>query len=524
MREIDGDLSRSWVRAGYWTDDTLGQLLQRSMTTHLADPFTVRSALQPYRGTLGEVLTDAGRLAAGLRGTYDIGPGSVVAFQLTNSAQAAHVFYAAALLGATVVPIVHFYGPSEVGYILGRTPPDVYVTFDAFGPLSGTRNLHDSTAHLDAPVLVADRVDGGVGDGAVPLSGIYASEPLAVALSTDPSLPALVGYTSGTTTAPKGVIHSHRTIGFESRQLTGMQAPQARPGITGAPVGHAIGMLGALLIPVLQGRPIHLIDVWDPGTVLGHMAAEGLTSGSGSTYFLTSLLDHPDFDPMVHAPLMSHIGLGGSAVPVAVGERAAALGISTVRMYGSTEHPSITGSYHDDPFDKRIRTDGRLLEGCELRVADDGELFSRGPDCFVGYTDPALTAEVFDSEGWYRTEDVGVMDADGFLTITDRKKDIIIRGGENVSAAEIEEVIAAMPGVLEVAVVAAPDVRLGEHACALVRGTVPSLEAVRDAMRDRGLAKQKWPEEVRGVEDFPRTATGKIQKFVLRQRLRDEAG
>ena len=519
LRAIDPALERRWLDAGHWRDETLGQLLDRGLNEHSAQAFTVRSAVRPHRGTMGDVLERARTLARGLQ-DRGIGRGSVVSFQLPNWVEAAHVFYAAASLGAVVVPIVHFYGPKEVGYILKRTPPDVYVTYESFGLLSGTRTL-DAAIAAGAPrppiVAIAD----------VDLDALHAKMPLDAPLETDPAAPALVGYTSGTTSDPKGVIHSHRTIGFEVRQLTAMQASGGSDMIVGAPVGHAIGMLAALLMPTLQGRPIHLVDVWDPGAVLRQMAEEGLSSGGGATYFLMSLLDHPDFDPAVHAPLMTHVGLGGSAVPAAVGERAEALGISTVRMYGSTEHPSITGSRHEDPREKRLMTDGRPLEGVEIRLDEDGEIWSRGPDCFVGYTDPALTANAFDDEGWYRTEDVGVLDDDGFLTITDRTKDIIIRGGENISAAEVEELLMHLPTIAECAVVAAPDLRLGEHACAFIRlrpdAEAPDLVAVREHLAAAGLAKQKWPEELIVVADLPRTASGKVQKFVLRQQLREGA-
>ena len=203
-----------------------------------------------------------------------------------------------------------------------------------------------------------------------------------------------------------------------------------------------------------------------------------MASGSGATFFLTSLLDHPDCTPE-HLKLMSRIGLGGSPVPAAVTERMAALGISAIRSYGSTEHPSTTGSRHEEPEAKRHYTDGHALLGVELRLVDEdgaevatgerGEILSRGPDCCVGYTDPALTSASFDAEGWFATGDVGVLDEDGYLTIVDRKKDIIIRGGENISALEVEEMLMRIPGVAEAAVVAAPDERLGEHVCAFVR-------------------------------------------------------
>jgi acyl-CoA synthetase (AMP-forming)/AMP-acid ligase II len=156
-----------------------------------------------------------------------------------------------------------------------------------------------------------------------------------------------------------------------------------------------------------------------------------------------------------------------------------------------------------------------------------GEIWSKGPDCFVGYTDPALTAAAFDADGWFATGDIGVLDADGYLAIVDRKKDIIIRGGENVSALEVEEQLLHLPDVAEVAVVAAPDARLGEHGCAFVRmqpgATAPSLDVLREHLARSGLARQKWPEEIRGIDEFPRTPSGKVQKFLLRQELRDLA-
>jgi len=515
LRHVDDALANEWLRNQWWTDDTLGSVLNHGLQLDGDQPFVVHSSTRPTATTHRHVRRDALSLAAGLR-ERGVGPGDVVGFQLPNWVEAAHVFYAAAFLGAVVMPIVHFYGTKEVGYILERTPPKAFVTFDRFGPLSGTLTLRSSGAPIPHLVAVV-----GEDAGAFDSIDAWYGEPLDLVGQADPSGPALVAYTSGTTADPKGVIHTHRTIGFEVRQLGSMQPTGAPPGLTGAPVGHGIGMLGALLIPAAAGKPIHLIDLWDPATVLKCMAEHGLMSGAGATFFLTSLLDHPDFDPDVHLPLMAHIGLGGATVPEAIADRTAAIGISIVRMYGSTEHPSITGSTHDDPFDKRARTDGRPLLGCEVRLADDGEIFSRGPDCFAGYTDAALTEAVFDDDGWYRTEDVGVLDDDGYLTITDRKKDIIIRGGENISALEVEDVLLRIDGILECAVVAAPDDRLGEHACAFVRGRAPSLAELQAAMADAGLAKQKWPEEVRAIDEFPRTASGKVQKYVLRQQVRE---
>jgi acyl-CoA synthetase len=537
LRTPPAELARRYIADGSWNDDTLGQILAAGLAdgSHLA--CKVRSRLRPYSGTLGDVADLARRVAGGLR-ARGVAPGDLVAFQLPNWMEAAATFWATAFLGAVPVPIVHFYGPKEVGFILRQSEARVFVTADRFGHLDYLANLDALRAGLPDLELVAVVADDAMPGDLLPFIALTESDPVGAPARVDPAAPALVAYTSGTTADPKGVVHAHRTIGFEIRQLGAMQPPRdGPPMLVGAPVGHGIGMLAALLLPVFRREPIHLIDVWDPSDVLAAMLEDHVYSGAGATFFLTTLLDHPDITDE-HRALMRHVGLGGSAVPAAVGDRADAQGISIVRMYGSTEHPSITGSRHEGPRDKRLYTDGRPLPGVEIRLLDDdgkevgagtpGEIHSRGPDCFPGYTDPALTKECFDDDGWYATGDVGVLDDDGYLSIVDRKRDIIIRGGENVSAVEVEELVQRLPGVAEIAVVAAPDARLGERACAFVRPLpdqqVPSLDAVRAHLDAAGLARQKWPEELRAIDEFPRTPSGKIQKFALRDRLRQEPG
>ena len=320
--------------------------------------------------------------------------------------------------------------------------------------------------------------DGTVPSGSCEFSDLLDEEPIASPVRVDPASPALIGWTSGTTSNPKGVIHSHQTVCAEIQQLGATSPPSEFPMLVANPISHAIGMLGALLIPIDRGRPVHLLDVWDPATVLDLMVTEGLSAGGGAPYFLTSLLDHPDFTEK-HLGRLEYQGMGGAPVPRVVMERATDLGITIYKMYGSTEHPSITGCTFVDELEKRIARDGRPLPGCEIRLVDpygrdvpageSGEVISRGPECFLGYTDPSLTAQVFDDDGWYHTGDVAVMDTDGYISITDRISDVIIRGGENISAAEVEEMLMSIPGVAEVAVVAAPDARMGEHAAAFIR-------------------------------------------------------
>jgi acyl-CoA synthetase len=525
LRPVAPDLAERYRTEGWWNDATLGAMVADGLGSMARAGFRVHSKVRPWSGTFADVDRAARSLAATLR-SQGIGPGDVVVCQLPNWVEAGISFWAAAYLGAIVVPVVHFYGAREVDYILRATQPDAVVTADRFGHADHLAVYEDLLAHHPTRLwLVAGTTPAGeLPSGATAFASMLESEPVPEPGAVDPDAPALIAFTSGTTRDPKGVVHSHRTIGCETRQLNHMFPGRGPPQITGAPVGHFIGMLNAFLVPLLRLRPVNLIDVWDPGEVLRMMLDEGLGVGGGATYFLTSLLDHPDFTDE-HLALMPFAGLGGSTVPVAVMERATRLGIKAFRSYGSTEHPSITGCTLDDPEAKRLTTDGHPLPGVEVRLDPEDQILSRGPDCFVGYTDPDLTAAVFDHDGWYRTGDVGVLDDDGYLTITDRVSDIIIRGGENISAQEVEELLLRIDAIAEVSVVAAPDERLGEHAAAVIRlragAAAPTLADVREHLTTAGLARQKWPESLYEVRDFPHTASGKVQKFRLRQQIRD---
>lgn len=530
LRATPDEDRRRFVAAGWWTDQTLGQRLAERLSAHRDLPFVVHSATHPWRGTFGELLDLSRRVAGGLS-RLGAGVGDVVSFQTPNWIEGAATFYGAALLGAIAAPVVHFYGSRELGYILGQCEPRVHVTASRFGRQDFLANL---ASIPDPPPIEVVVVGGDVPPGYSSFDDLAAANPIATPAPADPASPALVGWTSGTTSKPKGVIHSHQTVTAEVQQLGATSPPQDMPVLIANPISHAIGMLAALLTPVDRGKPVHLLDLWDPEVVLDLMLAENLTTNGGATYFLISLLDHPSFREE-HLKNLPYQGMGGSPVPRAVTERATALGITIYRMYGSTEHPSITGCTYVDPLEKRLGTDGLPLPGCEVRLVDPdgidvpsgqpGEILSRGPECFVGYTDPELTATVFDADGWYRTGDVGVMDADGYVCIMDRTSDVIIRGGENISAAEVEEVLLTIPGIAEVAVVAAPDPRLGERAAAVIRMVpghpLPDLSSIRVELERAGLARQKWPEQLVEVDDFPRTPSGKVQKFVLRDRLKN---
>ncbi|WP_280463431.1 AMP-binding protein [Nocardia carnea] len=504
-RIVPDDLRQRYESAGWWTRDTMGDLLSRSLAAAPGTAFRVYSDIRPWQGTFADVEHLARRLAAGLR-DRGVGPGDVIAFQLPNWMEAAATFWAASFLGAAVVPVVHFYGPAELSHILRVSRPKVFVTMAEFG-----RRTHDPELTADVPIV------GVVGSD---FDELLAADPMPGVLPADPAGPALIAFTSGTTSAPKGVVHSHQTLGCESLQLAERNRDDRGEQLTATPVGHFIGMVGAFLLPVLHGRPVHMLDVWDPGRALALMKGQGLVVGGGPPYFVTSMVEHPDYTPE-HLAHMKYVGLGGSAVPAAVTRMLTELGVVAFRAYGSTEHPSITASALDAPPRERLDTDGRAMPGVEIRIAPDGEILSRGPDLCLGYTDPELTARVFDDEGWYHTGDIGVLDSSGCLTITDRKADVIIRGGENVGAREVEDVLDAMPQVAESVVIALPDSRFGEVVGAVLRlnpGCVlPSRAEVRAFFERAGVARQKLPARLFEATDFPRTPSGKIQKHLVRK-------
>ena len=355
----------------------------------------------------------------------------------------------------------------------------------------------------------------------------------------------MVGYTSGTTAEPKGVVHTHRSLLFEIPQLAAL-APNARPMLNASPLAHMTGMLASLLLPVYRHHDIHLTDQWDPQEALRIIMEADVSAGAGATIFLTSLLDHPGSVPSTRARIV-HVGLGGAPVP-GRGRRAGRgprdHRVPVVRLdrapvdhrvfhrraprEAQPHRRAADARGGDSPrgVDSAVDGDGGADDG-EVSAGEPGEILSRGPDLFAGYTDPALTARSVTADGWYRTGDVGVLDDDGYLTITDRVSDIIIRGGANISAAEIEEALMTMPAIAECAVVAAPDERMGEHALATIRlrpdASAPDLATVQAHLESAGLPKQKWVEEVRVVDDFPRTPSGKIRKFVLRDELRTKS-
>ncbi|MBX6389461.1 MAG: AMP-binding protein, partial [Frankia sp.] len=344
----------------------------------------------------------------------------------------------------------------------------------------------------------------------------------------DPSARAMLVYTSGTTADPKGVLHTHRSLLAETHSAVMLRG--AEPGkrhLSLFPPGHVAGLLGLLRV-LVHGSPTAVMDSWDPVRAAGLVDRHGLTVATGAPVQLAGLLDLKERGAASLATLREFM-TGAAAVPPALIRRADAAGIAAYRCYGSSEHPTVSSGDADEPLEPRATTDGLVIEGCEVRLVDDdvkdvpdgalGEIVSRGPELFAGYTDERLDREAFLPGGWYRSGDVGRLSADGHLTVVDRKKDIIVRGGENISSPEVEAILAEHPLVAEAAAFPVADHRLGERvgvAVVLRPGGSLSLDEVRAHFEAVGAARQKTPEHLAVVEELPRTASGKVRKHVLR--------
>jgi acyl-CoA synthetase (AMP-forming)/AMP-acid ligase II len=296
------------------------------------------------------------------------------------------------------------------------------------------------------------------------------------------------------------------------------------------PGGHIAGLI-FLLRPFLVGDPTVLMDAYEEELAIDLIRRYSADRGGGVPLMISAYLNHAG---EIFADGVVQMTIGAASIPSSLMERCEAMNWPGTRSYGMTEHPTISGAWPEDPFTKRSTTDGRLLAGVSIRLVDDagravadgeaGEIVCMGPELCKGYLDPEHNAAAFASDGWFHTGDIGVMDADGYLAIVDRKKDIIIRGGENIASKEIEDVLVRHHAVEEVAALGWPDERLGERVGVFVR-LLPgvselTLAEIRSHFAAAGLSVYKTPEHVVVIDDFPRTPAGKIRKPELRARAR----
>jgi cyclohexanecarboxylate-CoA ligase len=488
-------------------------------------------------------LDDLVTRAAGTLRARGLQPGEVVSSVLPNRVEAVILSFAVNRLGAVLNPIVPIYGGREIGFILRQAESAAVVVPDRFRGVDFPALI--ARLKPDLPSLREVFVAGEPGPGATAFAELLDGEPSgretpAPLGGADPNEVSVILYTSGTTADPKGVLHSDNTLLCECRTMARYhEISAADVFVMPSPVSHISGLVYGVMLPVLVGATSVLMERWDPERFLALVERERGTYSAGATPFLQGVLDCPALD-RYDVRSLRLFPCGGADVPPDLIRRAIRrLGVRSGRGYGSTEFPSITSSAGPGvPEDKRAETDGRPLPGnvIELRDPDgrvvgqgqEGEVWGCGPELCLGYRDASLNAESFDDRGFFRTGDLGVVDADGYLTITGRVKDIIVRSGEKFSAKEIEDLLFEHPKVRSVAVVPIRDPAVGERVCAVVepvsQGERPTLEELSAFLTAREISRRKLPERLEIVDQMPVTASGKIQKHVLRERLAKKGG
>ncbi|CTZ05207.1 medium-chain fatty-acid--CoA ligase [Escherichia coli] len=459
--------------------------------------------------------------------------GDRIAFQLPGWCEFTVIYLACLKIGAVSVPLLPSWREAELVWVLNKCQAKMFFAptlFKQTRPVDLILPLQNQLPQLQQIVGV-DKLAPAT--SSLSLSQIIADNtPLTTAITTHGDELAAVLFTSGTEGLPKGVMLTHNNI------LASERVYCARLNLTWqdvfmmpAPLGHATGFLHGVTAPFLIGARSVLLDIFTPDACLALLEQQRCTCMLGATPFVYDLLNVLEKQPADLSALRFFL-CGGTTIPKKVARECQQLGIKLLSVYGSTESSPHAVVNLDDPLSRFMHTDGYAAAGVEIKVVDDarktlppgceGEEASRGPNVFMGYFDePELTARALDEEGWYYSGDLCRMDEAGYIKITGRKKDIIVRGGENISSREVEDILLQHPKIHDACVVAMPDERLGERSCAYVVLKAPhhslSLEEVVAFFSRKRVAKYKYPEHIVVIEKLPRTASGKIQKFLLRK-------
>jgi len=515
--------------AGYWLDKTVDQLLTEAVVrtpVKLAIVADRADRERASRLTYQELDRLADRAASSLV-RLGVGRGDIVTVQLPNWWEFVVTAFACSKIGAVMNPVMPILRERELLYILNFCQAKVFIVprtyrgFDYAAMAEGMR--------ADLPQLKHLIVIDGEGENNFERM-LLASEAEKLPSGLRPDDMAVLMFTSGTTGEPKGVMHTSNSLIACCKALSGRFGLDSGDVLlVASPVGHMTGYAAIVLLSVYLGGTMILQDVWEANRGVGLMAREGVTYTAASTPFLSDICEAVKAGSPRPQSLRSFL-CGGAPIPSVLIERAAdELGLKVCSLWGMTEVLSGTLTEPARAAEKSASTDGRPLEGMEVRVVDtegrpvptgqSARLLVRGAQMFKGYYQrPDL--QTFDGEGWFDSGDLAYMDNDGYIRISGRVKDILIRGGENVPVVEIENLLYKHPAVAAVAVVGFPDARLGERGCAFIvprAGSAIDLAAVQNYLRDCKMAKQFWPERVEVVSELPRTASGKIQKFKLRE-------
>lgn len=511
-------------RRGLWVRTTLADSLRAAAET---TPHRTMLVDNDTRLDCAALCAQANGLAAALLARMPTG--SVVSFMLPNWHEAAVIYLGATLAGMVVNPILPSLRDHDLRFILEDAETAMIFVPRQFGGHDYAAMLERVTAAMGAtrpvPEVVVLRGSETTQAGPhVPYPALLGQQPNAVPLpALDPDAVRMLLYTSGTTGRPKGVLHSHNSMHALIRQIRDHWTID--PGDTflvPSPIAHIGGSIYAFECPLLLGTTAVLMDRWDPAAAVALMDGRRCTHMAGATPFLQQLLSAAE-RAGTRLPDLKVFICGGAAVPPSLIRRAAAYfeSAAVTRVYGSTEVPVTTIGSLDDG-DRAADTDGRVGVADVELAPDTGEIRVRGPQMLVGYRHPDDEAESFDARGFFRTGDLGRWVDGQYLVVTGRAKDVIVRSGENISAKEVEDLLADHPGIAEIAVVGLPDERTGERACAVIvpaGAARPDVASLLALLQSKGVAKFKAPERVVIWDSLPKNDAGKILKHRIRAAL-----
>lgn len=515
-----------YAGTGVWDERTIAEQAE-ALAQH--DPDFVALIDGDVHVTRAQAITDAEALSAALY-ARGMRPGDVLAFQVPNWHEAMIINLAAAMSGFVVNPIVPIYRDHEVLQMLsdcGASALFVPARFRKFDYTAMAQRIAADLPGLQHVFTV--RGEGADDFKALVVQGRGAPFPRP---KVEPLSVKMVLYTSGTTGRPKGVLHSHASIARILRQsgtFWGLQAGEAT--LMPSPVTHVSGYANGLEAPFICGTRTVLMEGWDADAALHLIEEHDLVGTVAATPFLVELAAAARQSGNL-LPSLRYFACGGAAVPedLIPAANAAFANCRAFRVFGASEVPLVSFGWPQNEH-LAATTDGAIVD-YEVRIVDgddrdlpdgqEGEILARGPGMLLAYADEAQTREAITSDGFFRTGDLGVRTMEGAITVTGRKKDLIIRGGENISAKEIEDVLHTHSQVREAAVVSMPHERLGEGVCAFVvtDSGEPLTGVLADHVAASGLARQKIPERFEFRSELPRTASGKIRKDVLRSEVK----
>jgi len=519
---------RAWYEAGLWSKNTLAYYVDRNAEI---SPSELGIADETTELTFAECRDQAWALAGSLA-AMGLDDESVVSIQLPNVVEAVITYYALCRLGCVIVPRMMIYRESELRDAIDRTNANTFITVDnhrAFDHGAMALNLAQLCPSLQHVVLLGDAPTGTSSLEVL----IETGDPYD-GLLPPPDDDQIIIFTSGTTALPKGALHSFNSHSATARVLNlEMELKVGDRCFMPSPVMHNTGLNAGVISPCIGGFGTVLQDAWDAEVAIELVARFGCTHTMGATPFATMMADASESGGHDISGFRM-FGCGGAPIPAAVVHRAEdALGIKMLAIFGQSEFGVETMTKLTDPVERVAASDGcavafndvRILDdgGNELQPGEEGEICSWGPMVMLDYwQDPERTAEVFTSDGHFRSGDLGRMDADGYIRVTGRKKELVNRGGVKIAPREIEDILITHPDIADAAVIGMPDERLGERICAFIVpavGAEPTFEIVTEHVRAQGVAIQKLPERVELIDELPRTATGKVEKFRLRELL-----